>query len=596
MKSALHRLSRGLQNYLGRSSGDSTVIWQRTHSKTCLTDVQRRIVIYLHALSGRDFAIKAIDEDFQGYEKNKPYIENNVIHLPGYLFDFTASNGEYVTGLEAYRAAAVHAAAHLVYTRHAFPEKSLSKWQKALISVIEDARVEALLIREFPLLKQIWCAQHTANPSNSRSAGDYLNRLARALLDEGYQDEDAWINQGRSLFQSVENLEARDLSMEIGLTLAQAFQSKKIKFHAHADRLLAPYRDDHRYLWALTKAEFAPQELPDAFFESRLLMGNNDFASADEETKLLAEEKPPRRRSNSDTYSYAEWDFRSQLETPSWVTIREKKPKLGDVAIVDNIVALNSDLVMRMKSLLLSIRLSGVRMVRKLEEGDEIDINAAVRASIDIRSGVQPDTRIMMRSSRKTRDISVLVLLDLSNSTNQKIPGQEHTILQLTQQICVLFAEVVASVGDPFAIHGFCSKSRHNVEYFRFKDFDQAFDDAPKARIAGMTGQESTRMGGAIRHATHYLNQRGAGKKLLMFITDGAPSDIDVRGTNYLLYDAKMAVRAAARSGIHTHCISLDPNADQYVSRIFGARDYMVMDHLRSLPEKMLMIYARLTV
>lgn len=586
-----------MQRYLGKTAEDVPLVVQRGDNSTRLLEVQRRLVIYLHAIWARDFVITPIDEDFLHHGKYQPYIENNAIHLPGFYSDLTRHDGSRITGLEIYRAAAVHAAAHLVYTQHPLTAKPLEKWPKMLISVIEDARIEALLIRDFPLLKQLWCMQHTATPMHNQSAGDYLNRLARALLDETYQDEDSWISQGRALFNAVENIESSDISIQIGLSLAATFENRKIKFNPRTDRLTAPYRDDNRYVWAMATPEsHQPQELPDCFFESKLLQGNNELTRPDEETKQLAEDKTKHKTPASDIYHYAEWDFKVQVETQSWVTVREKKPRPGALEVVSSIVMQHQDLLVRMKNLLQTIRFCGVRRIRKLEEGDEIDINAAIRALIDIRSGVQPDTRIMMRQMRKTRDISVLVLLDLSNSTNQKIAGQAHTVLELTRQISVLFAEVIASVGDPFAIHGFCSKSRHNVEYVRFKDFDQPYDDLAKARIAGMAGHNSTRMGSAIRHATHYLNAQASGKKLLMLITDGAPSDIDVRGTNYLTFDAKMAVQDAGRRGIHTHCVSLDANADEYVSRIFGARNYMVVDHIRCLPEKMLMIYAGLTV
>jgi len=36
-------------------------------------------------------------------------------------------------------------------------------------------------------------------------------------------------------------------------------------------------------------------------------------------------------------------------------------------------------------------------------------------------------------------------------------------------------------------------------------------------------------------------------------------------------------VEEAGRSGILTYCMSLDPRADQYVSRIFGERNYLVV-------------------
>jgi nitric oxide reductase NorD protein len=237
----------------------------------------------------------------------------------------------------------------------------------------------------------------------------------------------------------------------------------------------------------------------------------------------------------------------------------------------------------------------GVQRLRKLEDGDDIDLNAALSSLVELRMGQQPDPRIMMRSVRKVRDISVLVLLDLSQSTNDKVAGQEHTVLDLTRQACVLLADAISKVGDPFAIHGFCSDGRHDVNYWRFKDFSQPYDDTARARLAGMTGQLSTRMGAAIRHAAAALRTQRSSKKLLLVITDGEPADVDVRDPQYLRHDTRKAVEEAARGGVLTYCMSLDPRADQYVSRIFGARNFMVVDKVERLPEKLPLLYAGLT-
>ena len=110
-----------------------------------------------------------------------------------------------------------------------------------------------------------------------------------------------------------------------------------------------------------------------------------------------------------------------------------------------------------------------------------------------------------------------------------------------------------------------------------------------------MEGHLGTRMGAAIRHATHYLNQQKAGRKLLILLSDGEPQDVDVPDAHYLRDDARKAVEGARHNDIHTYCFSLDPGADRYVSRIFGPRNYLVLDHVRSLPEKILLIYAALT-
>ncbi len=605
--------------YFGLNTKESLAILQKERKGTLFVDVQRRINMYLRALWARDFFMKPTSGDFETRAGYKPFVENYFMHLPDAIDDFTPEGAAVVPGLEGYRAAAAHCAAHLVYTKTPISAESLNPWQMAVIAVIEDARVEALSVRAFPGLKILWSKLHTITAAQSASAGDYLNRLARALLDDHYQDHDAWITQGRTLFRkAAAKLDTNHTSWEIGVQLAHAFTAKKIPFNPRSDVLTAPYRDDNRYFWEFEEFDF--NKAASAGYESVkqvrkhvsvIEMANEidvETAGDDAEeiwvldTELFPYEDKGKsfnelegRDPISAPYHYSEWDYQIQLERPSWATVQEKRAKSGDLQVIDDITAQHKRVISRMKFVLDAMQPQGVQRIRKLEDGDEIDINAAIRAAIDMRMGLQPDPRIMMRSIRKTRDISVLVLLDLSESTNEKVAGQEQTVLQLTQQACVLLSDAIAKVGDPFAIHGFCSDGRHNVEYFRFKDFDQPYDDTPKAKIAGMTGQLSTRMGAAIRHATHYLKLQRSSKKLLMVITDGEPADVDVRDPQYLRYDTKKSVEEAGRSGVVTYCMSLDPRADQYVSRIFGAKNYLVVDRVERLPEKLPILYAGLT-
>jgi nitric oxide reductase activation protein len=592
MKISLERIARELQNYFSRAARESPVELQGSFNKTQLIDVQRRIRIYLNALWGSDFIIKPIGTDPENREPRQPFIKQSSIHLPNHNYDFMLDGVTHFTGLEVYRAAATHAAAHIIYSKQHFNEKLVNQWQRAVIATIEDARVETLSIRKFPGLKQLWVRQHRATPAHDQTADDYLNRLARALLDEAYQDDDPWISRGRSMFMAAHDLEADNFSWDMGLKLEQAFQNRKVRFDSLSGKPGAPYRDDNRHLWA---SEYLIEPIDIPWIK---LLSTNFTVSGTEEDKKRPSSMEMRIESAAaaDTYVYPEWDYRTDIITPSWVTLRERSPTTGDLKIIEDITAQNKHLITRMKNLLLAIQYKGVRRIRKQEEGDEIDINAAIRAMTDIRLGIMPDDRIMMSSLRKTRDISVLVLLDLSGSANQKIHGQDYTVLQLTQKVCVLFADAIEAVGDPLAIHGFNSNSRFDVNYFRFKDFDQPYDNVSKARIAGMAGDRSTRMGAAVRHATHHLNEYRSGKKLLMTITDGAPADIDMPDRHYLRYDLKHAVIEAQQFGIHTYCIGLDPKADEYISRIFGARNYMVVDHVKTLPEKMLHIYAALTL
>ncbi len=600
--------------YFALESKESLAMLQKERKGTLLVDVQRRINMYLRALWARDFFMRPTSGDFETREGYKPFIEDYLLHLPDAFDDVDG-----VPGLELYRAAAAHCAAHVVETRTPISAEALNPLQMAVISVIEDARVETLSIRRFPGLKMLWSKLHTATPAMNATVGDYLNRLARALLDDAYVDADPWIAEGRALFaQSRDALGNNQISWDVGVTLAHKLLAKRLPFNARSDVLTAPYRDDNRYFWEFEEFDF--DKAANAGYETVkqvrkhvnvMEMANEiDVENAGDDaeeiwvldTEMFPYEDMGRsfndmwgKEPQSEPFHYAEWDYQIQLERPAWATVLERRGKMGELATIDAIVAQYKREIHRMKFLLDAMQPQGVQRIRKLEDGDEIDINAAVAGFIDMRMGHQPDPRIMMRSVRKTRDFSILVLLDLSESTNEKVAGQDYTVLDLTRQACVLLADAISKVGDPFAIHGFCSDGRHEVQYLRFKDFDQEWSGEPKARLAGMTGQLSTRMGAAIRHAGHHLKLQRSAKKLLIVITDGEPADIDVRDPQYLRFDTKKAVEDVAKHGVVTYCMSLDPRADQYVSRIFGQKNFMVVDHVQRLPEKLPLLYAGLT-
>ena len=173
--------------------------------------------------------------------------------------------------------------------------------------------------------------------------------------------------------------------------------------------------------------------------------------------------------------------------------------------------------------------------------------------------------------------------------------GSDKTVLQLTREAATLVSTAITGIGDPFALHGFSSDGRHDVQYYRFKDFNQNFDDEAKSRLAGMKGGLSTRMGAALRHAGHHLMKQQERRKLMLLGTDGEPADIDERDPQHLRHDTKKAVEELYSTGVLTYCLTLDPNADSYVKRIFGENNYTIIDNVDRLPEKLPTLFASLT-
>jgi nitric oxide reductase NorD protein len=613
----------GQVNYFSLKSSDSQSVLQQERKGTLFVDVQRRLNIYLRAMWGRDFFIRPTAGDYESRDGLKPFIENFSVHIPDAYDDVQFQTdqtpaGVKVSGAEVYRAVVNHCAAHLVFTRDPLSSQDLSATQKAVIEVFEDARVEALACQQFPNMREVWSLFHAAPHVNEPlTVGDLLNHLAQALLSGHANDAHPWVREGLALFQAEVDLSSNQVSRRMGLALAQELAVLDLpEYNPRTDGLRALYRDDNRTVWASEAyneaaallATWAPKQVRKNVSVMEMVNEvNNEYAGDDaQEIWVLPTEfyldqegvsinslegRPPL----ADPVHYHEWDYQIQLERPRWVTVLERQPPLGDLDLIDQIENDHKPVMSRLKFLIGSMIPQGMQRIRRVEDGDELDINAAIRAMIDIRMGQQPDSRIMMRYKRSERDLAVMVLLDMSESTNDKVRGQDYSIMDLSRAATVLFANALDRIGDPFAVHGFCSDGRHDVHYQRIKDFDQPFNDLVKARLAGLKGAYSTRMGAALRHAGAQLKLQAQRKKVLFIITDGEPADNDVRDPQYLRHDTKRAVDELAREGITVYALSLDPQADQYVARIFGAKNFTVIDHVERLPEKLPMLYMGLT-
>ena len=631
--------------YFSLQSEQAKAILKQEQRGVLFVNVQRRLNMYLRSLWGRDFFIRPTSGDYETREGYRPYIEHYFIHLPDAFDDYKptedADEDSIVPGMDVYRASSAHAAAHIVFSSYdENGNEELSNLQRLIIGVIEDARVEQLAIEKFPGMKSLWIKLLAADVSLNDGLQPILDRMARALLDDSYIDDHFLVVEAKKQFFAVKDrMLDSDMSREIGLNLSQKILDSDIVLNSSNDKYSNVYRDDNRCLWQspdyieeghellpgevqqvrkyVSLMEMVNEvEVPNAGDDAQeIWVLNTEFFPYEDEG--ISWNEMEGKEPISSPVHYHEWDYQTQLERPGWVTLLEKRPKSGNTEVIDEILERHKPLVRRLKTLIEAVQPQGLVRQRKVEDGDEIDLNEAINAMIDIRRGIQPDTRIGIRTTLQIRDLSVILLIDLSESTNDPLPAaksdfsanfdkkiksesdleedNQPTILDLSREAAALMADAMDKIGDPFAIHGFDSNGRHDVEYYRFKDFDEDYDDNAKAHLAGMTGQLSTRMGAAIRHAGSLLNERGTSKKILFLLTDGEPADNDENDPQYLRFDTKRAVEELAREGVNTFCLTLDPHADEYVSRIFGAQNFLVLDHVARLPEKLPELYLSLT-
>ncbi len=616
---AYRRDLKNLVRYFSLETADSKKMLQKERRGTLFIDTQRKLNFYLRALWGRDFFLRPTSTDHEGF---KPYIEHHVMHLPDALDDIGDING-----VMLYRAQAAHLAAHINYTEQAISAEALSPAQMFFIGLIEDARVEYCAAQDFPGLKKLWHSlliiEHQGQVEHPAILT--LKQFALMLNDStvhcGDKAVDAIADQFHAEIEA--NKSNNQFSWNLGIELFNIFAERRdVPSLRILESLPIPYRDDNRFIWQFEEfiwdahgAEYIPASQRQVRrYVSAVEMANEvdcELAGDDaQEVWICASKFMPYEDAGeatvsfnemwgkepmSDPYHYQEWDYQVQLYRPDWSTVYERRPQRGDGDDIENILTEYKPVAHRIKQIIDMLTPEGVQRVRNMEDGDEIDINAAVDAMIAIRMGEQPNPRITMRNVIKSRDLAVTVLLDLSESTNDVVDGSDKTVLELTREAATLVATAINGIGDPFAIHGFASDGRHDVQYFRFKDFKQPFDHDTKERLAGMKGGLSTRMGAAMRHAASHLLKQPEHRKLLLLVTDGEPSDIDERDPQHLRHDTKKAVDELYANGVLTYCLTLDPNADNYVKRIFGDNNYTIIDHVDRLPEKLPTLFASLT-
>ncbi|HUT39992.1 MAG TPA: nitric oxide reductase activation protein NorD [Gammaproteobacteria bacterium] len=615
---AYRRDYNNLTAYFNLESNDSRAMLQKERRGILFVKTQRKLNFYLRALWGRDFFLRPTGADFADF---RPYIETRVLHMPDAVDDI----GD-IPGLEVYRATAAHMAAHMMYTSAPISAEALSPAQMFFIGLLEDARIEYKAIQDFPGLKKLWCSllslEYDEAPEHPGMV--ILEKIALMLLDPEARCEQTELNEFSDRFhqQIEERQDDHVFSWHMGIELFNHFaERKEVPSLRILERIRIPYRDDNRFVWEFEELtwnvdnEYVPASQRQVRRQASVMeMANEvdcELAGDDAQeiwtcsTEMFPYEDDLENTKSfndmwgkeavSDPFHYHEWDYHIQLARPDWVTVYERRQPMGDPDAIRDIITEYKSVAHRIRQIIDLLTPAGVQRIRNMEDGDEIDINAAIDAMVAIRMGSQPNPRITMRNVLKSRDLSVVLLLDLSESTNDTLSGSDKTILQLTREAATLVSTAIEGIGDPFAVHGFASDGRHDVQYYRFKDFTQHFDDQAKSRLAGMRGGLSTRMGAALRHAGHHLLKQPEKRKLILLVTDGEPADIDERDPQHLRHDTKKAVEELYSNGVLSYCLTLDPDADDYVKRIFGANNYTIIDNVDRLPEKLPTLFASLT-
>ncbi len=214
-------------------------------SATSAPELPFRASSFVRALWGFDVRVRALPAAANEFSPRRPRFVASNLWLPASpLVGVPGSFSDYLF------AACAHISAHLRFGAPRFQIKSLKPAQIAIISLLEDARVERLAAAHYSGLARLWAPYYRARADGAKTSSSLLARLARALHDDAYVDDDSWVKKGRQLF-----LEARaewhepSVCRRIGSVLGNDLGQMRVQFNAKDYAVEPAYRDDNVGLW-----------------------------------------------------------------------------------------------------------------------------------------------------------------------------------------------------------------------------------------------------------------------------------------------------------------------------------------------------------
>lgn len=559
-----------------------------------LAPLRTPLTHYLRALWGEPPPLHDIAD---ALDSTRPFLSNLGLHLPRQQ---RGVRGALAT--QMYFAAAAHAAAHRIFPATPHAVGSLKPLQRLLVGVLEDARAEALALRELPGLMRLWGPLHTASPADGGEVRTLLARLSRALLDAAYEDPHPWIAKARA-FQHHGALDTPAALREAASLLGNDIGQRRLQFDARNWVVTPAYRDDNAHLWLPDKApEDSPTaELPEgarpasqALEHSHRIDARADAITALKErltdttdTNAQASDAhaiPPRR--------HREWDRLIGNYRQDWTTVIDtpvsaRPPSAPPLP--------PEDMGATLQHLLRASQVHHPVRRRAQRDGDALDLDAVIERSLARRRGDTAERGVHLRVQRQRHDMAVLLLLDLSRSVSQPCPKHPQGPLPLIRRAAELMAHALEQAGDRCAIHGFRSAGRHEVQYLRFKDFADPMGPEVSARLASVDGALSTRLGAALRQATQFACADRADHRLVIVLTDGEPFDIDIHDPRYLLEDARQAVLEAASRRVAVGGVDvLGDQAEGRMTQVFGPRRHVAVRRLQDLARALQGLYERI--
>ena len=295
---------------------------------------------------------------------------------------------------------------------------------------------------------------------------------------------------------------------------------------------------------------------------------------------------------NFDNYyiPYDEWDYSKREYKEDFCKLYPKNITETDVSYYKKTLKDNASTLMGLRKMLTNVN-NKYQQQRRQTQGEEFDIDAITDLYIDIHSGHTPSENIYLSKRKKEKDLSILMLLDVSLSSDGY--AANNRVIDVEKQVSILFGEILNEFNVDFSIDCFYSKTRNYATYLTIKGFDESWDKA-KFKVGAVEPEGYTRIGTALRHSGALLDKRDTDNKWIILISDGKPNDYDKYEGKYGINDVKQALRELNERNINSYALAIEANAKYYLPQMFGSNHYEILTTPVELLQSLAKLYDRI--
>lgn len=287
---------------------------------------------------------------------------------------------------------------------------------------------------------------------------------------------------------------------------------------------------------------------------------------------------------------YDEWDYSKRSYKPDFCKVYPKNQIETDIGYYKKTLNENASTLIGLRKMLTSVN-NKYQQQRRQVQGEEFDLDMITDLFTDVHSGHTPSDKIYVSKRKKEKDLSILLLLDVSLSSDGYAAGNK--VIDVEKQVSIIFGEILDEFGVDFSIQCFYSKTRNYSTYITLKGFEDDWNTS-KFKIGAVSPCGYTRIGAALRHSGMLMDQRNTKNKWVILISDGKPNDYDKYEGKYGINDVKQALRELNQRQINSYALAIEAQAKYYLPQMFGQNHYQILTTPVELLQSLVQLYEKI--